>query len=129
MDQNGMQIEDNVLTEYHGTEKEVVVPAGVKVIRERVFRFNLSVERVVLPDTVEIIREEAFQYSTLQSIRIPPQVRELPERAPRDWNASGAGASPGAKASGPSGFRTASRSWKRKSSSPPAWNPSGSRHA
>lgn len=75
-----MKIENNVLVEYKGEEKEVVVPEGIKIIGESVFE-NSSIEYVKLPSTLLKISENAFKNSALKEITVPEGVEELEKNA------------------------------------------------
>lgn len=82
-------IQDGVLIEYRGDEKQVQVPDGVTAIRGRkkgynfvgAFAFNDQIESVILPESVVEIGFRAFQGATsLKTIDIPMTVT-LAERS------------------------------------------------
>ena len=54
------QIEDAVLTAYHGTGHYVEIPNGVRVIGEGVFRDCREIREITIPESVEEICTEAF---------------------------------------------------------------------
>ena len=68
--QDGFVIENGVLTEYTGSEKDVVIPDGVKVIGDGSSPiFGSMVESVTIPASVEKISDSAFSTCTgLKSI-------------------------------------------------------------
>lgn len=73
---------DGILCSYKGTEKEVVVPDGVKEIGRHAFYHNDTVEKVVLPESVEVIEASAFAgcYS-LKEIVFPSSMKKIRHNA------------------------------------------------
>lgn len=75
------------ITEYRGTNKEVIVPSTYKhkditVIGELAFASTLFVKKITLPDTIVIIENHAFNYSmTLEEIIMPDTVEYIGEGA------------------------------------------------
>ena len=68
-------IEDGVLLAYNGTEKEVVIPAGVTSIGDSAFAWNGEIESIVIPEGVTAIGQDAFWNCTsLKDITIPDSV-------------------------------------------------------
>lgn len=66
--------EDGVLEQFNGSDSEVFVPSGVKVIGHAAFR-NTLVENVWLPESVVEIRKDAFaDCQKIKSITIPSSV-------------------------------------------------------
>ena len=57
---NDFVIENDVLIQYKGQEKEITVPNRIKIIGDRAFWNAVSLKQVELPDSVEIIGESAF---------------------------------------------------------------------
>ncbi len=57
----------STLVQYTGSEEDIVIPSGVKVIGEDAFSGNLSVRTVKIPDGVEEIRYHAFSGCDLLS--------------------------------------------------------------
>ena len=72
--------EDGILEQYNGSEAEVEVPDGIRVIGQGAFRKSL-VEYVYLPDSVVEIQKDAFADCQLlkQDVLIPESVRTLGE--------------------------------------------------
>jgi len=52
--------EDGVLLEYNGTDKEVIIPDGVKEIGEYAFYENDTITSVIIPSTVSLVVDSAF---------------------------------------------------------------------
>lgn len=78
----GFVVEDGTLTRYWDTDKNVIIPDGVKVISEGVFTNNVKLENVTLPSTVETIGCRAFAKTTaLHGVVIPASVSEIGEGA------------------------------------------------
>lgn len=69
---------DSIFIQYKGSEKEVTVPDGIKVIGDCAFEENFSVRKIHLPDTVEKIGTGAFYWCpNLEEINIPPLVTAI----------------------------------------------------
>ena len=58
------------LMKYTGTAETVVIPEGIKSIREA-FSSNRTIRKVILPESVIRICQNAFSSSTLQFIELP----------------------------------------------------------
>lgn len=72
-------IADGVLTDYQGTEKEIVIPEGVTEISDNVF-WGKDIVSVQIPDTVKKIGFGAFLYcDNLKEITIPSSVVSMGE--------------------------------------------------
>lgn len=56
----GFQMDGSTLVRYTGTEKNVSVPASVKIIGEAAFEGNTTMEKVTIPEGVEKIAYSAF---------------------------------------------------------------------
>ena len=54
------KIKDDILVSYYGDEKEVIVPFGIREIREYSFLDCNQIEKINLPDSVEIVEPRAF---------------------------------------------------------------------
>ena len=81
-DENGFIIVKNVLWDYYGTDSEVTVPSGVRIIDNGLFSGTLSWESnltsIVLPDSLEIIGWRTFSFcKKLTSVIIPSSVKEI----------------------------------------------------
>ena len=57
---NDFIIEDGVLTQYKGDDKEIVIPDGVKIIGEGAFACKKQITKVIIPDSVKHIDVTAF---------------------------------------------------------------------
>lgn len=65
-------IEDGILLSYSGTERKVVIPDEVIVIKEGLFRGNSNVESVVIPSGITRIGNGVFYNCVnLRSIKVP----------------------------------------------------------
>ncbi len=79
---NGFIIENGVLTEYTGNDKNVVVPKSVTKIGESAFSCCENLQSVVIPESVTEIGEDAFSWcGNLQSVVIPEGVTKIGKRA------------------------------------------------
>ncbi len=54
------EIEEDVLTAYHGKDENVIVPDGIREIGRNAFAGNVTLRTVILPDSVELINNYAF---------------------------------------------------------------------
>lgn len=71
---NNDLIAEQVICKYTGSEKEVCIPDGVKVICEGAFKDNKDIVSVRFPKTLAYLGEEAFSGCTaLREIHLPPQ--------------------------------------------------------
>ena len=65
------QIKKDALVKYDGDSNVVIIPEGIKEIRNGAF-YNISyVTHAVLPSTIEKIGKEAFKNTSLKSINLP----------------------------------------------------------
>ena len=67
---------------YNGTIRNVILPQTVngvtiKGVAERAFAKCISLENIELPNTVDIIGEGAFERSSLASIKLPTNLKEI----------------------------------------------------
>lgn len=75
-------ISGSILIRYMGSEEQVRIPGGVKVIGERCFAKNERVKTVLCPDGLSEIREQAFASCvSLQNIVLPDTVRIIEREA------------------------------------------------
>ena len=80
--QDGFTISDNVLVKYKGKERDIAIPAGVRMIGPSAFAGNPFVKTVIIPDGVTTISRWAFYYCTsLQKVIIPQSVTFIGEEA------------------------------------------------
>ncbi len=70
------------LLDYVGTDAEVIIPEGVRVICESAFIYNTTITSVTFPDSLEIIEETAFSdCSNLETIHWGKGLKVLEEGA------------------------------------------------
>ena len=75
---NGFGIINNILLEYKGNERDVVIPNSVIKIGGYAFRYCTNLTSVTIPNGVTEIKESAFEDCTnLTSITIPNSVTEI----------------------------------------------------
>ena len=80
--QDGFTISDNVLVKYKGKERDIAIPAGVRMIGPSAFAGNPFVKTVIIPDGVTTISRWAFYYCTsLQKVVISQSVTFIGEEA------------------------------------------------
>ena len=70
-----------MLFKYNGTEKEIILPEGIKTIENSAFANNYSVEYVKLPDSVEFIGPQAFWCSSIKNIDLSSNLIEIGDSA------------------------------------------------
>ena len=81
-DRRGMLILRNILFEYTGRSRTVVIPDGVTAIGDRAFSYYSTLMNVTVPESVTSIGEWAFYWcNNLQSITIPETVTVLGKEA------------------------------------------------
>ena len=72
------QIEDGVLIEYTGKDKDVVIPDSVTSIGENAFYWCGSLTSIIIPDSMTSIGDSAFyECKSLTSITIPDGVTSI----------------------------------------------------
>ena len=80
--QDGFTISDDVLVKYKGKERDIAIPAGVRMIGPSAFAGNPFVKTVEIPNGVTTISRWAFYYCTsLQKVVIPQSVTFIGEEA------------------------------------------------
>ena len=73
-------ISDGVLTEYTGSDEEVVIPDQVKEIGSKVFENNTLIKKVTIPEGVTKIGDYAFSGCTaLERAPLPENLEEIGE--------------------------------------------------
>lgn len=73
-------IQDGVLTEYKGSETDVVIPEGVTAVGAQAFLEATTVKSVSIPATVKAIGEKAFaDCINLEEITVPGTVETIAE--------------------------------------------------
>jgi hypothetical protein len=71
-------IENNILKQYHGNDRQVIVPDGVTAIAECAFRNQENLHEVIIPDSVTEIGDMAFSSCrSLENVTIPDSVTSL----------------------------------------------------
>lgn len=69
---------DGILTEYNGTDTDIVIPGNVTGIVDRVFYNNTNVTKITIPDSVTTIGNKAFwNCKNLKEINIPDGVTAI----------------------------------------------------
>ena len=70
--------EEDILTDYRGTDKKVVIPEGIEGIDDGVFYKRADIESVVIPEGVVSIGNSAFfKCTSLTEINIPESVKAV----------------------------------------------------
>lgn len=78
IEKDGFVIRGTRLLAYKGTEKKVVVPEGITVMKSCAFWDNLSIEEVVLPESLKNYGGDTFYYcKNLRSVNIPKNVEVM----------------------------------------------------
>lgn len=79
--QGKFYVENGVLTQYAGGERDVVVPSGVTDIGT-IFKNNKLLHSITIPEGVTEIANEAFEFcNNLEDISIPRTVKRIGESA------------------------------------------------
>lgn len=81
MPDNDFIIENGVLKKYVGKDKYVVVPDGVKQIKNEAFRKCVCVEEIVLPDSVQSLGKYTFKDCGIKRITLSSSITEIPTSA------------------------------------------------
>ena len=72
------QMEQDTLVKYSGSDKDVVIPTGVKTVGPGAFAKKKAVKTVVVPEGVEVIERGAFQDCIhLKAVFLPDSLRLL----------------------------------------------------
>ncbi|WP_084659331.1 MULTISPECIES: leucine-rich repeat domain-containing protein [unclassified Ruminococcus] len=75
-------IEGDTLVHYEGSDREFVIPDGVRVIGERAFADNMKLASITVPPSVVVIENEAFaECRALNEIHLPNTVDKIGDRA------------------------------------------------
>ena len=77
---DGFAVVQNTVLRYVGTDKNPVVPDGIKAINASAFRY-CDIDTVTLPSSLETIGEAAFHMSTIKSVVIPKNVKKIGDNA------------------------------------------------
>ena len=72
--QAGLVIRNGVLREYSGTDAEVIVPPGVRIIGRAVFAENQTIERVVFGEDVQEICGRLPGWRRLARLSLPAMI-------------------------------------------------------
>ena len=77
-DENGFVIVKNILFDYFGTEKEMVIPAGVTRIATKMFSSYKNFESVIIPESVTDMESFAFfGCEKLKNVTIPGGISDI----------------------------------------------------
>lgn len=75
-------VNGGVLLAYNGSDSQVFVPGGIRVIAAEVFAGNEEIESIRLPDSVLVIGEAAFEGCTgLRQVNLGAGVEQIKDRA------------------------------------------------
>lgn len=75
-------ISGGVLVAYRGTDAQMVIPDGVRVIAADAFRDHGELESVTIPDSVTVIGEGAFEgCGSLTAVSLGSKVQQVKDRA------------------------------------------------
>ena len=77
---DGFAVIGDTVLRYIGTDKNPVVPDGIKAINEYAFRY-CDIDTVTLPGSLETIGEAAFHMSTIKGVVIPKNVKKIDDNA------------------------------------------------
>ena len=78
IEDEGFEIDDDVLTQYTGDATHVTVPDGITRIGDDAFLGKTLIQTVVLPDSVKVIGESAFfDCDNLETINLPEGLTEI----------------------------------------------------
>lgn len=81
-DENGFVIIKNILFNYYGEEKDVVIPDHVTTIGDRAFCLWESLHSVVIPESVKSIGNRAFrECKNLHSVKLPKTLTAIGREA------------------------------------------------
>ena len=79
-DENGFVVVNKNLYGYHGSEKKVIIPKGVKVIAPLAFNKNHKLEEVIFPASLKTICSEAFtDCRGMKTVSLPGKVHADPD--------------------------------------------------
>ena len=71
-------IENNEIKLYKGTDVEVIIPDGIKIIGKKAFANCTKVESIIIPKGVNIIAEDAFWFcSNLANVTLPNTLKSI----------------------------------------------------
>lgn len=80
-DGTGFLVNGGVLLAYNGSDSQVFVPGGIRVIAAEVFAGHTEIESVRLPDTVLVVGEAAFEGCTgLRQVNLGAGVEQIRDR-------------------------------------------------
>lgn len=77
-----LTIKDGVVTEYKGTEKDIILPGGIRAIGEDAFAGNTDLRSIVIPEGVTRIGEKAFcDCPALEQVSLPDSLEAIEDSA------------------------------------------------
>ena len=75
------KIKNGILYDYCGSDSEVVIPDGVKVIDSNAFSSALDLEKLIIPEGVEVISDKSFEYCFfLKEVILPHSLKKVGNR-------------------------------------------------
>lgn len=75
------KIKNGILYDYCGSDSEVVIPDGVKVIDYNAFSSALDLEKLIIPEGVEVISDKSFEYCFfLKEVILPHSLKKVGNR-------------------------------------------------
>lgn len=75
------KIKNGILQKYCGSDSEVIIPDGVKVIGSHAFSGALDLEKVTIPEGVEVISDKSFEYCFfLKEVILPHSLKKIGNR-------------------------------------------------
>ena len=74
---NKFEIEDNVVTKYLGSDKDVIIPNGVSDIFFEVFENRTDINSVIVPGSIVELTPFVFKGSSIKTVTLNKGVAEI----------------------------------------------------